>query len=146
MQPYHAIDDGRWAERALGSDRVSRSYAWRTLLDHGTRLAFGSDWFVAPPTPLDGLYAAVTRRTLDGRQPGGWVPAERISLDAALRAYTVDAAYAGFDDRRTGRIAPGFAADLAVIDRDLFSGPPESIADAQVAATIVAGQIVYERD
>ena len=89
-----------------GADRTSRSYAWRTLLAHGTRLAFGSDWFVAPPTPLEGLDAAVTRRTLDGRHPGGWIPAERIGLDAALRAYTVDAAYAGFDDRRTGRIAP----------------------------------------
>lgn len=144
MQPYHAIDDGRWAERAIGAARAQTSYAWRSLLDYGTRLAFGSDWFVAPPTPLEGLYAAVTRRTLDGLDPDGWIPAQRITLDEALRAYTSGAAYAGFEDRFIGRIAPGFAADLVVLDRDLFSIPPAEIAAAHVVATIVGGEVVYE--
>ncbi len=107
MQPYHAIDDGRWAERAIGPARAKTSYAWRALLDHGTRLAFGSDWFVAPPIPLEGIAAAVTRRTLDGQHPDGWIPEQRIRLDEALRAYTVDAAFAAFSEHRTGRIATG---------------------------------------
>jgi predicted amidohydrolase YtcJ len=145
MQPYHAIDDGRWAEQAIGEDRAARSYAWRTLLDHGTRLAFGSDWFVAPATPLEGIDAAVTRRTLDGRHPDGWIPGQRITLEEALRAYTIDAAYAGFQEHFTGRIAIGFAGDFVVLDRDLFTIPATEIGQAAVVATVVAGEVVYER-
>ena len=78
MQPYHAIDDGRWAERVIGAERSETTYAFRSLLDSGARLAFGSDWFVAPPTPMEGIYAAVTRRTLDGKHPDGWVPRQKI--------------------------------------------------------------------
>jgi predicted amidohydrolase YtcJ len=141
MQPYHAVDDGRWAERAIGADRAKTSYAWRTLLDRGTRLAFGSDWFVAPPVPLQGIAAAVTRRTLDGTHPEGWIAEQRIALDEALRAYTVEAAYAGFEEQRVGTIAPGLAADLVVLDRDLFQVPAEDIARARVTATIVAGEL-----
>ena len=144
MQPYHAIDDGRWAERAIGPERAARSYAWRSLLDHGARLAFGSDWFVAPPTPLEGIDAAVTRRTLDGRHPGGWRPEQRIRLEDALRAYTTGAAHAGFQDGFTGRISPGLAADLVVLDRDLFRLPADALGTARVAATLVAGEVVYE--
>jgi predicted amidohydrolase YtcJ len=144
MQPYHAIDDGRWAERAVGPERAARSYAWRSLLDHGARLAFGSDWFVAPPTPLEGIDAAVTRRTLDGRHPAGWMPAQRIRLEEALRAYTTGAAHAGFQERFTGRISPGLAADLVVLDRDLFRLPADALGTARVAATLVAGEVVYE--
>jgi hypothetical protein len=145
MQPYHAIDDGQWAERAIGAERAKTSFAWRSLLDAGARLAFGSDWFVAPPVPIDGLSAAVTRRTLDGRHPAGWIPAERITLTEALRAYTADAAYASFEEHIKGRLAPGFLADVVVLDRNLFALQPEHLADARVAMTVVGGRIVLER-
>jgi predicted amidohydrolase YtcJ len=104
MQPYHAIDDGRWAERVIGPARAQLTYAFRALLDARARLAFGSDWFVAPPTPLEGIYAAVTRRTLDGRHPDGWVPGQRITVDEALRAYTAGGAYAEFAEAERGTL------------------------------------------
>jgi predicted amidohydrolase YtcJ len=144
MQPYHAIDDGRWAERFIG-ERIATTYAFRDLLDHKARLAFGSDWFVAPPTPLEGIYAAVTRRTLDDKNPDGWVPKQKISVAEALRAYTSGAAYASFEEGIKGTLAPGLLADFVILDRDIFSIPPEQIRDAQVAATIVNGKVVFER-
>ena len=98
MQPYHAIDDGRWAESIIGRRRAETTYAFRSLLDSGARLLFGSDWFVAPPTPLEGIDAAVTRRTLDGKHPGGWIPSQKITVEEALRAYTVDAAYGSYEE------------------------------------------------
>jgi predicted amidohydrolase YtcJ len=143
MQPYHAIDDGRWADRLIGSERIKTTYAFRTLLDTGARLAFGSDWYVAPPTPLEGIYAAVTRRTLDGRNPDGWVPDQKITVDEALRAYTAGGAYAWFMERESGAIAPGRLADITVIDRDLRTIPPAEIRDARIVQTIVGGKIVY---
>ena len=109
MQPYHAIDDGRWAEKVIGPERIKGTYAFRALLDCGARLAFGSDWYVAPPTPLEGIYAAVTRRTLDDKNPGGWVPEQKITVEEALRAYTGGGAYASFQERETGTIARGHA-------------------------------------
>lgn len=145
MQPYHAIDDGRWAERAIGAARLPCSYAWRSLADSGARLAFGSDWFVAPATPLEGLDAAVNRRTLDGRHPAGWHSAQRLSLDEALHAYTTGAAYAVFEEGLKGRLAPGLLADVTVIDRDLFAFPAEEIPRASIAATIVGGTVVYRQ-
>src|SRR6266705_5309877 len=111
MQPYHAIDDGRWVERRIGPARIMTTYAFRNLLDSGARLAFGSDWSVAPLDPILGVYAAVTRRTLDGRNPDGWVPAQKISVGEALQAYTAGNAYATFDDAARGALAPGHAAD-----------------------------------
>ena len=102
MQPYHAIDDGRWAEKVIGHERAKTTYAFRSLLDAGATLAFGSDWFVAPPTPLEGIYAAVTRRTLDDQNPDGWVPEQKISVEEALRAYTSGAAYASFEENEKG--------------------------------------------
>jgi predicted amidohydrolase YtcJ len=143
MQPYHAIDDGRWAERAIGRMRAETTYACRALLDAGAEVVFGSDWFVAPPTPIEGLYAAVTRRTLDGRHPGGWIPSQRVTLEEALRAYTVTAARASFEEGLKGRLAPGFLADAAILDRDLFRLPPEELLTARVTCTIVGGRVVH---
>ncbi len=145
MQPYHAIDDGRWAEQFIGSERAQTTYAFRSLLDSGARLAFGSDWYVAPASPLLGIYAAVTRRTLDDENPGGWVPAQKISIEEALRAYTVEAAYASFEEDRKGMIRPGMLADLVLIDRDLTTISPEDIRDARILTTIVGGRVVYKR-
>lgn len=145
MQPYHAIDDGRWAERVIGPDRARGTYAFRSLLDAGATVAFGSDWFVAPPTPLEGIYAAVTRRTLDDRNPGGWVPEQKISVEEALRAYTAGSARASFDEGTRGVLARGRAADLVLIDRDLTAVPPETIRDARILLTVVGGQVAFER-
>ncbi len=143
MQPYHAIDDGRWAERIIGPQRIKTTYAFRSLLDSGARLAFGSDWFVAPPTPLEGLYAATTRRTLDDANPDGWVPEEKITLNEALHAYTADAAFAAYAEVDRGALAEGRLADVVVIDRRLGSIPVEELAAARVTATVVGGRVVY---
>jgi predicted amidohydrolase YtcJ len=143
MQPYHAIDDGRWAEKVIGHERSRTTYAFRSLLDAGATLAFGSDWFVAPPTPLEGIYAAVTRRTLDDNHPDGWIPEQKITVDEALRAYTRGGAYASFLEGETGAIVPGLLADITVIDRDLRSIPAPEIRNAKILRTIVGGRTVY---
>ena len=145
MQPYHAIDDGRWAEQVIGPARARTTYAFRSLIDSGASLAFGSDWYVAPPTPLEGIYAAVTRRTLDDRHPDGWVPAQKITVDEALAAYTRGGAYASFEEADKGTLAPGMLADLTVIDRDLRTVPAPEIRHARVVRTIVGGRTVYQR-
>ncbi len=145
MQPYHAIDDGRWAEKEIGHERAKTSYAWKSLLDSGARLAFGSDWDVAPPTPLEGIYAATTRRTTDGKNPGGWIPEQAIGVEDALRAYTSGGAYAMFADSSRGTLEPGKLADLTVIDRDITKIPPAEIKDAHVVMTIVGGKVVFQR-
>jgi predicted amidohydrolase YtcJ len=145
MQPYHAIDDGRWVEKRIGPVRIRTTYAFRTLLDTGAKLAFGSDWTVAPLDPLVGVYAAVTRRTLDGKNPAGWVPEQKVSVVEALRAYTAGVAYATFDEKKWGTLAPGYYADVVVVDRNLFTTPPESLALARVRYTIVGGTLVYEK-
>ena len=144
MQPYHAIDDGRWATPLIGPERSKGTYAFRSLIDTGARLAFGSDWFVAPPTPLEGIYAAVTRRTLDDRNPGGWVPEQKITVEEALRAYTITAAYAAYSEASTGSLVRGKLADLVMLDRDLTQIAPETIRDARVMLTVVGGRIVHE--
>src|SRR5438034_986835 len=133
MQPYHAIDDGRWVERRIGPVRIKTTYAFRTLLDTGAKLAFGSDWTVAPLDPIAGVYAAVTRRTLDGKNPGGWVPEQKLTVAEALRAYTAGNAYATFSEKQWGVLAPGYYADIVVLDRDLFTMPPESLSAARIA-------------
>jgi predicted amidohydrolase YtcJ len=145
MQPYHAIDDGRWVETRIGPVRIKSTYAFRTLIDTHGRLAFGSDWTVAPLDPILGVYAAVTRRTLDGKNPGGWVPEQKISMGEALQAYTAGNAYATFDENKWGTLAPGRYADIVVVDRNLFTMAPESLATARVAVTIVGGKVVYTR-
>jgi len=145
MQPYHAIDDGRWVQQRIGPERIKTTYAFRTLLDTGAKLAFGSDWTVAPLDPILGVYAAVTRRTLDGKNPGGWVPQQKITVAEALRAYTVGSAYATFDEAKRGVLAPGYDADVVVIDRNLFTLPPDSLDRARVRYTIVGGKVVFRR-
>jgi predicted amidohydrolase YtcJ len=144
MQPYHAIDDGRWAEKRIGPERIKTTYAFRSLLDRHAHLAFGSDWTVAPMDPILGIYAAVTRRTLDGKHPGGWIPAEKITVEEALRAYTTGDAYGVFAERTRGRLAPGFKADLVLLDQDLTRIPPEAIERASVRATVVGGRVVFQ--
>jgi hypothetical protein len=142
MQPYHAIDDGRWAGKRLGR-RVVNSYVFKSLLDHGAHLAFGSDWTVAPIDPVLGIYAAVTRRTLDGKNPEGWIPEQKISVEQALRAYTSGDAYAVFAEGTRGVLRKGYRADLVLLDKDLFTIPPEAIESAEVRATVVGGKVVY---
>src|SRR5437588_3573069 len=145
MQPYHAIDDGRWVEQRIGPVRIRTTYAFRTLLATGATLAFGSDWTVAPLDPVLGVYAAVSRRTPHGKHPDGWVPEQKIGVDEALHAYTAGNAFATFDERARGTLAPGYDGDLVVLDRDLFTLPADSLDQARVRYTIVGGKVVYER-
>jgi predicted amidohydrolase YtcJ len=145
VQPYHLIDDGRWAEKKIGPVRARTAYAFRSLLEAGAKLVFGSDWTVAPLDPLAGIYAAVTRRTLDGRHPEGWVPEEKIPVEEAVKAYTINGAYAEFAEGSKGSIETGKAADLVVCDRDIFRIPPEEIMGVKVLMTVFDGKVVYER-
>jgi len=144
MQPSHAIDDGRWAEKRIGAERAKTTYAFRSLLDSGAMLAFGTDWTVAPLNPLLTVYAAVTRRTIDGKNPKGWVPEQKISVEETVRAYTMGSAYAEFAEKVKGSITPGKLADLVIIDRDIYTCDPADIDKAQVILTIMDGRIVYE--
>jgi predicted amidohydrolase YtcJ len=145
MQPYHAADDGRWCERRLGSTRCKTAYAFRSLLNSGARLAFGSDWTVAPLDPLLGIKAAVTRQTLDGRKPNGWIPEQKISLEEAVRAYTIGSAYAEFAEARKGTISPGKLADLVVLNRDLYKSDPGQLDRNRVLVTIVGARLCLIR-
>jgi predicted amidohydrolase YtcJ len=144
VQPYHAIDDGRFAEAHIGHDRASRTYAFRTFLDHGVRLAFGTDWEVAPLDPLLTVYAAVTRATLDGKNPNGWFPEQKLSVAEAIEAYTVGSAYAEFQEKVKGSITPGKLADMVLLSDDIFSIVPEKIRDVRVLQTFVGGRLVFD--
>ncbi len=146
MQPYHAIDDGRWAEGRIGHDRASRTYAFRTFLDHGVRLAFGTDWDVAPLNPMLGIYAAVTRATLDGKNPKGWFPEQKLTVAETVEAYTMGSAYAEFQEKEKGSITPGKLADLVVLSDDLFHIDPVKIREVKVLKTFVGGKVVYEKE
>lgn len=145
MQPYHLIDDGRWAAKRIDPERIKSSYAFRSLLDSGATLAFGSDWPVAPMKPILGIYAAVTRRTLDGKNPEGWVPEQKISVAEALHAYTIGAAYAEHEDNIKGSLAPGKLADVVVLSDDIFTIDPVEIQNTRVDVTILGGKIIYQR-
>lgn len=145
MQPYHTIDDGIWCEQAIGPERAKTTYAIGSLMNVGVHVAFGSDWFVAPPSPLKGMFAAATRRTLDGKNPGGWIPYEKISVEAALRNYTIEGAYASFDEKTKGTLEPGKLADMVILEKDIFEIDPADLFDARVDATIVGGKIAYDR-
>jgi len=145
VQPYHAIDDGRWAEAKIGLERARWTYPFKALLDKGVTLACGSDWPVAPMDPILGIYAAVTRRTLDGKNPGGWIPEQRIPLEEAVKGFTLNGAFAEFAEELKGSIVPGKWADFAVLDRNLFEVKPEEIREANVVLTVVGGNIVFRR-
>jgi predicted amidohydrolase YtcJ len=146
MQPYHAVDDGRWAAKRIGTERLETTYAFRSLLDAGAALAFGSDWTVAPMDVRLGLHAALTRETTDGANPGGWVPEEKISLEEALSAYTSGSATAGFMEEKVGTLEEGKYADLAVLSHNLFEVTPQDIPLVEVEITVVEGEIVFRKE
>jgi predicted amidohydrolase YtcJ len=146
VQPYHAIDDGRWAERRIGPERIKTTYAFRTLLDKGVRLALGTDWPVAPLNPMLTLYAATTRATLDGRNPNGWVAEQKITIEEAMAAHTTGAAFAEFQDGEKGTIARGKLADMVILSDNLFHVAPTRIKDVKVLTTIVGGRVVHQRN
>ncbi|HTY38058.1 MAG TPA: amidohydrolase [Bacteroidota bacterium] len=145
VQPYHAIDDGRWAEGRIGKERCKTTYAFRTFLDNGVKMCFGSDWTVAPINPLLGIYAAVTRRTTDGANPNGWFPEQKITVQEAIEAYTINCAYAVFEEHDKGSITPGKLADFVVLEDDILTIDPIRIEKMNVALTIVGGNIVYSK-
>src|SRR5262245_8916676 len=146
LQPYHAIDDGRWAEGRIGTKRCASSYACRSLLDAGAKVAFGSDWSVAPLDPLPGIDAAVHRRTLDGKHPGGWHPHQKITVAQAVEAYTLTSAYAAAQEKERGSITPGKLADLVVLSRDILAkAERDRIGTTKVDLTVVGGKVVHER-
>ena len=144
MQPYQAIDDGRWAEERIGHDRASRTYAFRTFLNHGVRLAFGTDWTVAPLNPLLSVYAAVTRATLDDKNPNGWFPEQKLTVAEAVEAYTMGSAYAEFQDQEKGSITRGKLADMVLLSDDIFAIDPVRIRDVRVLRTFVGGKQVFD--
>lgn len=144
MQPFHAADDGRWCDKRIGPERSKGTYPFRSLLDAGAVLAFGTDWTVAPLDPMISIKAAVTRQTLDGKHPNGWVPEEKITVQEAVYAYTMGSAYAEFADQVKGSIAEGKLADLVMVDRDIFKIDPVEIENAKVVLTIIDGKIVHE--
>lgn len=143
MQPYHAIDDGRWAEKRIGADRIRTTYAFKSILDAGGVLSFGSDWPVAPLSPLTGIEAAVDRQTIDGANPDGWQPQEKITVEQALRAYTRANAYAGFEDDIAGTLEAGKRADFVIFEEDLRTVKPEDLASVRVWLTVINGEAVY---
>ena len=143
VQPYHAIDDGRWAEKRIGHRRALTTYAFRSLLDAKATLAFGTDWTVAPLNPMLSIYAAVTRRTLDGKNPAGWIPEQKITVEEAVRAYTVGSAFAEFAEDAKGTLAPGKLADMVILSQDIFNIDPAEIEKTRIVMTIMDGRIVY---
>jgi hypothetical protein len=145
MQPYHCIDDGRWCEPRIGPERCKGTYAFRSLLNAGATLAFGSDWTVAPLDPMTGIYAAVTRRTLDDKNPNGWYPEQKLTVEETLRAYTLGSAYAEFQDAVKGTLTPGKLADVVMLDQDIFKIDPVDILKTRVLLTVMDGRVVYER-
>jgi predicted amidohydrolase YtcJ len=146
MQPIHLPDDGRWAGKRLDEKRLRGTYAFRTLLDTKAILAFGSDSPVAPMNPLWGIWAAVTRRTADGKNPNGWIPEQKITVDEAVRAFTYGSAYAEFQENVKGTLEIGKLADMVIISDDIFSIDSVKIAEAKVEITIVGGKVVYKMD
>lgn len=143
VEPYQAIDDARFAEARIGHDRAGRTHAYRTFLDHGVRLAFGTDWDVVPLDPILTVYAAVTRAPLDGKSPEGWFPEQKLTVAEAVDAYTMGSAYAEFQEKEKGSISPGKLADMVILSDDIFKIRPELIRNVKVEATIVGGKIIF---
>ena len=143
MHPYHAIDDGRWAEKRIGAKRLNGTYAFKSLFDANAKVSFGSDWSVAPLNPIAGIYAAVTRRTLDGKNPNGWVAAQKITVEQAVTAYTINNAWSGFQENDLGTIEPGKLADVVMLDANIFESPAQDIINTSVLMTIIGGQVMY---
>jgi predicted amidohydrolase YtcJ len=146
VQPYQAIDDGRWAEVRIGHERASRMHAYRTFLEHGVRLAFGTDWPVAPLDPILTLYAAVTRATLDGKNPQGWFPEQKLSIQEAIATYTMGSAYAEFQERDKGSIEPGKLADMVLLSQDVLNIAPAAIRDTHILKTWLGGVDIYDSE
>lgn len=144
MQPTRLLYDASLIDALVGHDGDTSALAIRSLLDSGARVAFGTDWFYSPVNPLDGLYAAVTRRPLDGRGSGGWTPTERVTIAQAIDAYTLAGAYASFEEAEKGRLVVGYLADFVMLDTDLLSAPSPDIRDARVLITVVDGRIVFD--
>ncbi len=144
VQPYHAIDDGRWAEQRIGHERASRTYAFRTFLNRGVRLALGTDWNVAPLNPMLTIYAAVTRATLDGNNPNGWFPEQKLTVPETVEAYTLGSAYAEFQEGEKGSITPGKLADMVLLSDDIFAIDPAKIREVTIVTTIVGGKTVWD--
>lgn len=145
VQPYHCIDDGVWAEKRIGPERIKTTHPYYSLLKSGTVVAFGTDWPVAPLNPLFGIYAAVTRQTVDGKNPNGWIPEEKISVEDAIKCYTLNAAYASFEDNIKGSIEVGKLADFVVLSDDILTIEPDKIKDVNVEMTVFDGEIVYKK-
>jgi predicted amidohydrolase YtcJ len=145
MQPFHIIDDGRWAWKRLDEKRLKGTYAFRTLLDTGAVLAFGSDSPVAPLNPLFGVYAAVTRRTLDDKNPNGWIPEQKISVDETVRAFTWGSAYGEFQEKVKGTLEPGMLADFVILSDDIFTMDATKIGGVTVIMTVMDGRVVFEK-
>ena len=145
MQPYHCIDDGVWAEKRIGPERIKTTHVYNSLLSSGAVVAFGTDWPVAPLNPLFGIYAAVTRRTVDGKNPDGWIPEEKISVEDAIKCYTLNAAYASFEEKIKGSIEIGKLADFVVLSDDILTIDPVKIKDVLVEMTVFDGEIVYDK-
>ena len=146
VQPYHCIDDGVWAEKRIGPERIKTTHPYNSLLKSGAVVAFGTDWPVAPLNPLYGIYAAVTRQTVDGKNPNGWIPEEKISVEDAIKCYTLNAAFASFEEKLKGSIEVGKLADFVVLSDDILSIDPVKIKDMKVEMTIFNGEIVYQRE
>lgn len=144
VQPFHAIDDGRWAVKRIGQQRLAGTYAFRSFFEAGVKVAFGSDWPVAPLDPFIGISAAVLRQTIDGANPGGWLPNQKVTVEQSMHAYTWGNAYSSFMEDRAGLLSPGYYADITILDRDLLAVPPEKIAATQVLQTIVGGKTRYQ--
>ena len=150
VQPFHLADDMRWMEERIGAERCRGAYAFHSIRQSGALLSFGTDWpgtsaAEYPINPMLGLYAAVTRQTLNGQPPAGWFPDQRISIDEAIRAYTYNTAYANFEEKDKGSIAAGKLADLAVLSQNLLEIEPRKILQTEVVYTIVGGRIVYQK-